>query len=165
MRLYLFLAATKQLCKPTFLSVCTYVFFGSIFMYMCIFLFVFVCRCGLDMYSQLSFSLYLFHAMVCMCVNIVYVYVVYIICLYLYVYVFSRVSVCVCAGSSLSVCISVHVTGMSMYSQLCWISSCSHSVSEYAMFQSTNQSGLSFSGLIESVHVGWCVVFYDGLMG
>ena len=32
-------------------------------------------------------------------------------------------------------------------------------------FQPTDQSDQSFSGLIRSVHVGWCVVFSEMLVG
>ena len=112
-----------------------------------------------------------------------------ITCLYLYVYVFRDMCACMCMCvwvcvcmqgclcfdylleflrvciGSLSVCIFVHVYRYDYVFTLCWISSCLHSISENAMFQSTNQSGLSFSGLIDSVHIGWYVVIYDTLVG
>ena len=47
-----------------------------------------------------------------------------------------------------------------LYLQLFWVGSCSHSVSKNAVFQSTNQSGQSSSGFVDSVHVGWYVVYY-----
>jgi len=73
----------------------------------------------------------------------------FVTCLGVYVRVFVYIYICT------YLCM---YTCMYLYLQLLWVGSCSHSVSKNAVFQFTNQSGQSFSGLVDSVHVGWYIV-------